>query len=427
MSKKKIQVKKFQNQEEENLRMINICTLKLENDPTSKKALLLRANLYLKLEQYSLAENDLKKLVNEPILNSTSYFLLGCLYKNLKNYNKSIDFLTKSIEIDPYNINSLFLRGAVFYLVGKYNEGLSDYSNALKLDSLNDSRKNIYKNISQILNNENKEQNVLNDNIKNDKFDSLNSEKNNTNIESTIDGSLYNNHTAIINRTNKFDLDYEINNYLQSKFVKDFNLEKTKSLSVILTNMNKFDDIINQNNDNTKFEEILVFNKDENSSSSKEDKSEISSLLSKSDCIISDSIIKQPSENSNSNHIKKIKSNTKLNNSKQFTLNNSNFLSPIKNKETFSYSNNSALNSIYNFSSPNIIKNKDSIPIDLNSDDCKLFTSYVEDLDFDLNDNKNPISDYQKTYTKKSKNNEFTDSNISTSYTSKKKILLKEI
>ena len=70
--------------------------------------------------------------------------------------------------------------------------------------------------------------------------------------------------------------------------------------------MNKFDDIINQNNDNTKFEEILVFNKDENSSSSKEDKSEISSLLSKSDCIISDSIIKQPSENSNSNHIKKI-------------------------------------------------------------------------------------------------------------------------
>jgi hypothetical protein len=65
MSKKNVQVKKCQNQEEENLRMINICTLKLENDPKSKKAILLRANLYLKLEQYSLAEDDLKKLVNE--------------------------------------------------------------------------------------------------------------------------------------------------------------------------------------------------------------------------------------------------------------------------------------------------------------------------------------------------------------------------
>ena len=420
MLKKNVQVQKYQNQEEENLRMINICTLKLQNDPTSKKALLLRANIYLKLEQYSLAEDDLKKLVNDSLLNSTSYFLLGCIYKNQKNYNKSIEYLTKSIEIDPNNINSLFLRGAVFYLVGKYNEGLNDYSNALKLDSLIDSRKNIYKNISQIFQNENKEQNDFNENIKNDKFDSLNSEKNNSNIESTIDGSLYNSHTAIINRSNKFDLDYEINNYLQSKFVKDFNHERTKSLSVILTNLNKFDNIINNNKDNIKSDEKLIYNNEENSSS-KDDKSEISSLLNKSDYIFSDSISKQPFENYNSNHIKKNKSNTKFNNSKQFTLNSSNFLSPIKNKETFNNSNNSELNSIYNFSSPNIIKNKDSNPIDINSDDCKLFTSYEGDLEFEINDNKTPIPDYQKTYTKKSKNNEFIDSNIATSYTSKKK------
>ena len=412
MPKKKVKVQKYQNQEEENLRMINICTLKIENDPTSKKAILLRANLYIKLEQYSLAEDDLKKLVNDSLLNSTSYFLLGCIYKNKKDYNKSIEFLTKSIDIDPNNINSLFLRGAVFYLIGKYNEGLRDYSNALKLDSLSDSRKNIYKNISQFFQNENKEENIFNDNIKNNNVNSLSGEKNNTNNENTIDGSLYNSHTVIINKSYKYDLDYEINNYLQSNFLKDFNHERIKSVSFILTNMNKYDNMINNNNDNIKSDEKLMLNKDENSSSSKEDKSEISSLLDKSEYIFSDSLSKLSFENSNSKqNIKKYKSNTILNNSKQLTLNSSKFLSPIKKKETIYNSDKQEINSIYNFSSPNIIRNKDSIPIDFNSDDCILFTSYEGDLDFDIYDNKSLNQDYQKTYTKKNKKkiNEFTD------------------
>ena len=36
--------------EEEYQKIINLCTLKLEKDPLSKKALLLRANIYMKLQ-----------------------------------------------------------------------------------------------------------------------------------------------------------------------------------------------------------------------------------------------------------------------------------------------------------------------------------------------------------------------------------------
>ena len=275
-----------QKQEEENQRIINLCTLKLEKDPTSKKALLLRGNIYIKTGEYDLAEEDLKKLLNDSLLNSTCYFLLGCIYRDKKDYNKSIEFLTKSIELDSNNINSLFLRGAVFNIIGKYNEAINDYSNAIKLDSMLDSRKNIYKNISQIFEIDSNEKDVLNDNLNNKKNDSLNDEKTFSIIESTHDGSLYNFHTVGNHRNSTFDLDFEINNYLKNKFTKDFNNERTKSLSFILSTLPHSEELIKNNNKNS-FDNI-----EEKSISNKEDNDSDSSSLNKSDFIFIDSVSK---------------------------------------------------------------------------------------------------------------------------------------
>ena len=139
------------NLDEENLRLIQICNQKLEIDPTSKKALLLRANIYIKLNRYDEAKSDLNSLLTEELLASTIYYLMGVISKKEDNLNESIYYLSKSIELDCNNVNALFLRGAILNLQGKFNEAINDYSLALEKDSLKNAKTNVYKNIEKIL------------------------------------------------------------------------------------------------------------------------------------------------------------------------------------------------------------------------------------------------------------------------------------
>ena len=139
------------NLDEENLRLIQICNQKLEIDPTSKKALLLRANIYIKLNRYDEAKADLNSLLTEQLLASTIYYLLGVISKKEDDLNESIYYLSKSIELDCNNVNALFLRGAILNLQGKFNEAINDYSLALEKDSLKNAKTNVYKNIEKIL------------------------------------------------------------------------------------------------------------------------------------------------------------------------------------------------------------------------------------------------------------------------------------
>ena len=74
------------NLDEENLRLIQICNQKLEMDPTSKKALLLRANIYIKLNRYDEAKSDLNSLLTEELLASTIYYLMGVISKKENNF-----------------------------------------------------------------------------------------------------------------------------------------------------------------------------------------------------------------------------------------------------------------------------------------------------------------------------------------------------
>ena len=117
---------------EENQRLIDICSKKLEKDPTSKKALLLRANLYIKIEQFLKAEKDLTTLFTDPILCSTAYYLMGIIAKKQNKFENSKQYLTLSIENDPNNVNALFLRGAILNLQGKFQEAINDYYLALE-------------------------------------------------------------------------------------------------------------------------------------------------------------------------------------------------------------------------------------------------------------------------------------------------------
>ena len=117
--------------EKENKRLIDICTRKLQNEPKSKKALLLRANLYIKTSQLISAEKDLTTLINDSLLGSTACYLLGIIYKKQNNLEKSKQYLTISIQKDSNNVNALFLRGAILNLQGKFQEAINDYYLAL--------------------------------------------------------------------------------------------------------------------------------------------------------------------------------------------------------------------------------------------------------------------------------------------------------
>ena len=73
--------------DKENLKIINFCNIKLSKDPKNKKALFLRASIYIKNELFEEAEIDLKNLLKfkEKDLNSTVYYFLAKIYQQKNN------------------------------------------------------------------------------------------------------------------------------------------------------------------------------------------------------------------------------------------------------------------------------------------------------------------------------------------------------
>ena len=65
--------------------LIDMCSKKLEEDPSHKKALLLRASSLIKKGELNLALKDGIKLINLDVKNSTTYYMIGCIYEKLNN------------------------------------------------------------------------------------------------------------------------------------------------------------------------------------------------------------------------------------------------------------------------------------------------------------------------------------------------------
>ena len=133
-----------------NKKIIELCSKKLLKNPNNKRALLLRASIYIKINKYEEAKNDLQSLLTDPNLASTAYYLLGIINKEINNNELALIYFTKSIQLDDNNINAYFLRGAVNNILGNYNNAIKDYNYAIYKDTLNTDGKNIYKNISKI-------------------------------------------------------------------------------------------------------------------------------------------------------------------------------------------------------------------------------------------------------------------------------------
>ena len=132
------------------LKIIELCTNKLSKNKNNKRALLLRASIYIKINKFEEAKNDLQSLLNDKNLASTAYYLLGIINKETNNNELALKYFSKSIELDNNNINAYFLRGAVNNILGNYKDAIKDYNDAIYKDTLNTDGKNVYKNISKI-------------------------------------------------------------------------------------------------------------------------------------------------------------------------------------------------------------------------------------------------------------------------------------
>lgn len=205
-----------------NLKIIELCSSKLLKNPDNKRALLLRASIYIKINKFKEAKNDLQLLLNEQCLASTAYYLLGIIYKETNNNELALIYFTKSIELDDNNINAYFLRGAVNNILGNYKNAIKDYNDAIYKDTLNADGKNIYKNISKIF------------------MQTLNNQKN-----------LHNKKQ----RKNSL-INYRKNNYVLDKFQINYNSEKNKNKGKCISqdhnlkikNYNKYHNIIKSEN-----------------------------------------------------------------------------------------------------------------------------------------------------------------------------------
>ena len=132
------------------LKIIELCSKKLSKNKNNKRALLLRASIYIKLNKFEKAENDLQSLLNDKNLASTAFYLLGIIKKEINNNELALEYFSKSIELDNNNINAYFSRGAVNNILGNYKDAIKDYNDAIYKDTLNTDGKNVYKNISKI-------------------------------------------------------------------------------------------------------------------------------------------------------------------------------------------------------------------------------------------------------------------------------------
>lgn len=213
-----------QQQKAENERLIDLCTQKLEKEPSHKKALLLRASTYIKMGELDKAESDAYSIINIDPKNSAAFFLLGCIYEKKDQYEQSIQFLTNAIDMDPDNVKALFFRGAVYNTLGYFQKAIDDYDLALQKDSLRVGRKNVYKNIGKVLG--------INNN----------------------DGRDYGGY-GIENENNGSDIDKEINNYIYNQF-KTLSI-KNKNDAVMMKG-DHFNIIQNENNDKQGYSSIKL-------------------------------------------------------------------------------------------------------------------------------------------------------------------------
>jgi len=98
-----------------------------------ERYLLTLGGLYLKLKNYTKAEQVLIKL-NKISPSEDSYNNLGVLYSETKEYNKSIRKFEKAIELNPNSADANYNLGIVYQKIGKAKRANQYFERAIELN-----------------------------------------------------------------------------------------------------------------------------------------------------------------------------------------------------------------------------------------------------------------------------------------------------
>lgn len=114
--------------------LITVCTKKLQEDPSHKKALFIRSSSLLKKGHLEDALQDCNSLMKLSPKNAGAFYIRGCTFEKMGDIDQSIVDFTTVLELDPDHVNAAYARGAAENKRGNFAKAIEDYNMALEID-----------------------------------------------------------------------------------------------------------------------------------------------------------------------------------------------------------------------------------------------------------------------------------------------------
>ena len=114
--------------------LISVCSKKLLEDPTHKKALFIRSSSYLKKGMLDEAIKDCNDLMLLDPKDAGAYYVRGCTLEKQGRVDESIQDYNRVLELDPDHVNAAYARGACENKRGNFAKAIEDYTLALEKD-----------------------------------------------------------------------------------------------------------------------------------------------------------------------------------------------------------------------------------------------------------------------------------------------------
>lgn len=115
--------------------LLKICSSQLTESGYDKRALYIRATLFMRLKDYQGCISDCSKLINYEPNNTSTYYLRGLAYQKIGQINESITDFTKVLENDSHHFNAALARASCYNYIGEFDLAIQDYETGLQRDS----------------------------------------------------------------------------------------------------------------------------------------------------------------------------------------------------------------------------------------------------------------------------------------------------
>tara|TARA_B100000530_G_scaffold248286_1_gene162998 strand:- start:1699 stop:3804 length:2106 start_codon:yes stop_codon:yes gene_type:complete len=225
-------------EKDESKKTIALFNKSIEIDPRFIDSYIYLADYYISRNLFDDAKKVSKKCIDSNPENTSGYTSYSkiCLFKN--NYDEAIKFSTKAIDLDSNNFYAFMIKGVAQHSLGEYQKALISYENSI---SLNKFFPDLYNNYGVTLS-------KLNRNI-----EAIEAFKKSISLNDKFPEAIRNlakEYAIVDNPSVNFALNYDrFNKALllinKSLSLKPDYIDGLRTKSLILLNLNKYDDALN--------------------------------------------------------------------------------------------------------------------------------------------------------------------------------------